>query len=130
MDIELERKAFEAWHESEYGEHVTWANGAPVSHIHDDRWQGWLAAKAQAAPEENALLSATLDAVQKLGSGDFILVPREPTEDMLGAAWEALPAGGPSGNRRVFYEKQTVVYKAMVDEATKEMTEAQEQSHD
>ncbi|AYA04599.1 hypothetical protein BEN74_18620 [Acinetobacter sp. WCHAc010034] len=47
MDIELERKAFEAWHESKYGEHVTWANGAPVSHIHDDRWQGWRAAKAR-----------------------------------------------------------------------------------
>ena len=51
MEIKLERKAFEAWHESEYGEHVTWANGAPVSHIHDDRWQGWLAAKAQAVQE-------------------------------------------------------------------------------
>lgn len=35
---------------------------------------GWQAAKAQAVPEENALLS-TLDAVQKLGSGDFVLVP-------------------------------------------------------
>ena len=53
------RKAFEAWHESKYGEHVTWANGAPVSHIHNDRWQGWLAAKAQAAPE------------------GFVLVPKE-----------------------------------------------------
>ncbi|MCX0332048.1 hypothetical protein NVT87_14325 [Acinetobacter radioresistens] len=37
----------------------------------------WLAAKreAQAVPEGNALLSATLNAVQKLGSGDFVLVP-------------------------------------------------------
>ena len=66
-------------------------------------------AKAQAVPE------------------GFVLVPREPTEEMLGAAWEAPPAGGPSGNRRVFYEKQAVVYKAMVEEAEKAMIEAQEQ---
>lgn len=38
-------------------------------------WQAWLAAKVQAVPEANALLGATLDAVQKLGSGDFVLVP-------------------------------------------------------
>lgn len=59
---------------------------------------------------------------------NLVLVPREPTEEMLGAAWEAPPAGGPSGNRRVFYEKQAVVYKAMVEEAEKEMIEAQEQN--
>jgi len=34
---------------------------------------------------------------------------------MLGAAWEAPPAGGPSGNRRDFYGKQAVVYKAMIE---------------
>lgn len=61
------------------------------------------------------------------GDSNLVLVPREPTEEMLGAAWEAPPAGGPSGNRRVFYEKQAVVYKAMVEEAEKEMIEAQEQ---
>ena len=60
----------------------------------------------------------------------FVLVPREPTEEMLGAAWEAPPVGGPSTNRRIFHEKQTVVYKAMVDEAEKAMIEAQEQSHE
>lgn len=133
MDIELERKAFEAWLEENHpvaGFNVTESEcGRYVHRATRMRWEAWQAAVSQAVLEENALLSATLDAVQKLGSGDFILVPREPTEDMLGAAWEAPPAGGPSGNRRVFYEKQTVVYKAMVDEATKEMTEAQEQSH-
>ena len=53
MDIELKRKAFESWHESKCGEHITWSNGSPVSHIHNDRWQGWLAATAkdQAVPE-------------------------------------------------------------------------------
>ncbi|MEN8380744.1 hypothetical protein [Acinetobacter radioresistens] len=37
------------------------------------KWQ----AKAQAVPEENALLSATLDAVQKLGSGEFVLLKND-----------------------------------------------------
>ncbi|WP_228264211.1 hypothetical protein [Acinetobacter radioresistens] len=44
-------------------------------------WAMWLRAKrnvkAQAVPEGNALLSATLDAIQKLGSGDFVLVSKE-----------------------------------------------------
>ena len=66
MEIKLKRKAFEAWHESKYGEHIIWSNGSPVSHIHNDRWQGWLAAtaKAQTVPE------------------GFVLVPREPTDVM------------------------------------------------
>lgn len=34
-----------------------------------------LGAKAQVVPESNALLSASMDAIQKLGSGDFVLVP-------------------------------------------------------
>ncbi|MCW8040522.1 hypothetical protein [Acinetobacter entericus] len=75
-------------------------------------WETWLAAKAQAVPE------------------GFVLVLREPTEEMLGTAWEAPPAGGPSDNRRTFYERQAVVYKAMVEEAEKEMIEVQEQGHD
>lgn len=41
------------------------------------------AAKVRAVPEPNALLSASLDAIQKLGSGDFVLVPRVPTEEMI-----------------------------------------------
>lgn len=48
MEIKLKRKAFEAWHESEYGEHIIWSNDSPVGHIHNDRWQGWLAATANA----------------------------------------------------------------------------------
>lgn len=91
--------------------------------------EAYMNAKAQVT-ESNALLSASLDAIQKLGSGDFVLVPKEPTEEMLGAAWEAPPVGGPSGNKRVFYEKQAVVYKAMVEEAEKAMIETQEQGHD
>lgn len=45
-------------------------------------WDFWQAAKAQAVPESNALLSAAMDAVQKPGSGDFVLVPKEPTLEM------------------------------------------------
>lgn len=52
-----------------------------------------------------------------VASEGFVLVPKEPTKEMLEAAWEAPPAGGPSGNRRSFYEKQTVVYKAMIEAA-------------
>ena len=46
-------------------------------------WDFWQAAKAQAVPESNALLSAAVDAVKKLGSGDFVLVPKEPTKEMI-----------------------------------------------
>ncbi|MFN3893094.1 MAG: hypothetical protein ACK4KU_00700 [Acinetobacter sp.] len=45
-------------------------------------WSAWKEAKAQAVPEENSLLSATLDAVQKLGSGDFVLVDKDTIEDI------------------------------------------------
>ncbi|MNE20767.1 hypothetical protein D3C80_1139040 [compost metagenome] len=69
-----------------------------------------LGAKAQAVPESNALLSAAMDAVQKLGSGDFILVPKEPTLEMCHRG----------RNTRSF--KVQDIYKAMI--------EAQEQSHD
>lgn len=41
------------------------------------------AAKAQAVPESNALLSAAMDAIQKLGSGDFVLVPRVITDEWM-----------------------------------------------
>jgi len=60
MEIKLKRKAFEAWHESEYGEHIIWSNDSPVGHIHNDRWQGWLAATANArtVPEGFVLVSS------------------------------------------------------------------------
>lgn len=46
-------------------------------------WDFWQAAKAQAVPESNALLSAAMDAVQKLGSGDFVLVQRVITDEWM-----------------------------------------------
>ena len=41
---------------------------------------GW---KEKQVPESNALLSAAMDAVQKLGSGDFVLVPRVITDEWM-----------------------------------------------
>ena len=62
-------------------------------------------AKAQAVPESNALLSAAMDAVQKLGSGDFVLVPKEPTEAMYIAGTDKRQSGGNTAD----------VYKAMIE---------------
>lgn len=64
MNIEKEREVFSNWHESEYGEHVTWWDGVPASHIHNDRWCGWKAAKVQAMPE------------------DCILIPKSPIKEI------------------------------------------------
>jgi len=118
MDIVLERKAFEAWLEENHpvaGFNVTESEcGRYVHRATRMRWEAWQAAISQAVLEENSLLSATLDAVQKLGSGDFILVPREPTEAML----------------NLFNESWVVIYKAMIEVAEKEMIRVQEQSHD
>ncbi|AYA02140.1 hypothetical protein BEN74_04155 [Acinetobacter sp. WCHAc010034] len=105
MDIELERKAFEAWHESKYGEHVTWANGAPVSHIHDDRWQGWRAAIAQATQE------------------GFVLVPIESLKVALFWMNEDIdPWQMGSNSFADLFEHKPILEKALV--------EAQEQDHD
>ena len=79
------------------------------------------AAKAQAVPESNALLSDAMDAVQKLGSGDFVLVPKEPSADLVNHGHQVFLGhfneGGQTGGRSIYF-----AYKAMI--------EAQEQSHD
>lgn len=102
-----QKQVFSDWHESKYGESVAWVNGSPASHIHNDRWQGWAAGVSQDAPQDNALLAAVLDSVQKLGSGDFVLAPREPTEKMLEAGYQdSLDAKG--------FEIK-IIYKAMIE---------------
>lgn len=53
--------------------------------------------------ESNALLSAAVDAVEKLGSGDFVLVPKEPTLEMCHRG----------RNTRSF--KVQDIYKAMIE---------------
>ena len=81
---------------------------------HWDTFRAGWDAKAQAVPESNALLSAAMDAVQKLGSGDFVLVPKEPTKEMIRM-----------GDLTFAYDEcvdARKIYKAMI--------EAQEQSHE
>jgi len=57
------------------------------------------------------LAKAKSDAVPE----GFVLVPMEPTEEMLWAAWEAPPISNPSTNRHIFNERLTLVYKAMIE---------------
>ena len=80
-----------------------------------EMWSSGQAAKAQ-VPESNALLSAAVDAVKKLGSGDFVLVPKEPTLEMVNQGCRAISYG------RSNEENSKRIYKAMI--------EAQEQSND
>ena len=100
-------------------------------------WDFWQAAKAQAVPESNALLSAAMDAVQKLGSGDFVLVPKKPDVDK---AWNiALKRIVPPPKINDVVQKE-LMCKKYVDDLCferdrillnyEEMIEAQEQSHD
>lgn len=75
MDIQKERKAFEAWviENVAEGRSMSWG---------DWLWKAWQAAKAQAVQE------------------GFVVVPKEPTEKMLNAArdWSADKYGKPVGN--------------------------------
>ena len=94
-------------------EHYSESDADDVYHRVNSGWAMWKKAinftKAQ-VPESNALLSAAMDAVQKLGSGDFVLVPKEPTLEMCHRG----------RNTRSF--KVQDIYKAMI--------EAQEQVHE
>ncbi|ASN69528.1 hypothetical protein KTH02_04760 [Acinetobacter radioresistens] len=86
MDIHKEREAFQKFceenfdferHEQTYFDEQTQCYENDIGEDTESinmAWSAWQAAKAQAVPEENALLSATLDAVQKLGSGEFVLL--------------------------------------------------------
>lgn len=127
MDKVAERKAFEA---SEFVKTIMhryeWSDGFSNYQIKDvvvngnvfdfieaqndqpilnGAWYGWQAAKAQAVTESNALLSDAMDAVQKLGSGDFVLVSKELTEEMYIAGTDKRRYGGNTAD----------VYKAMIE---------------
>ena len=71
-------------------------------------------AKAQAVPESNALLSDAMDAVQKLGSGDFVLVPKVPSADLVNHEHQVFLGhfneGGQTGGRSLYF-----AYKAMIE---------------
>lgn len=95
------------------------------------------AAKAQAVPESNALLSAAVDAVKKLGSGDFVLVPKKPD---VGKAWGiALKRIVPPPKTNDTTQKELMCKKYVDDLCSEQdqillnyeaMIEAQEQSND
>ncbi|RSN83325.1 hypothetical protein EA770_06940 [Acinetobacter baumannii] len=55
-----EKNAFSIWHVAEYGEHVTWSNGVPASHIHNDRWSGWKAStlRAESQHKNNVVIQS------------------------------------------------------------------------
>ena len=111
MNIEKERELFEAWlfqtekfkNRNKLFLFMLDENGNYEDTPVFEHWQTWRAAKAQAVPESNALLSAAMDAVQKLGSGDFVLVPKEPTLEMCHRG----------RNTRSF--KVQDIYKAMIE---------------
>ena len=78
-----------------------------------EMWSSGQVAKAQ-TPESNALLSAAMDAVQKLGSGNFVLVPKEPTMQMMikGIAAMAMGVG-----KADIYEEVRVVWVEMITDS-------------
>ena len=91
--------------------------------------------KAQ-VPESNALLSAAMDAIQKLGSGDFVLVPKDiisVLEELAQFSSYAEIVGGISVNRAAIREQCDIAFTLIREfedtESLKEI-EAQEQSHD
>ena len=105
-------------------EHYSEDDATEIWHRVNTGWAMWKKAinftKAQ-VPESNALLSAAVDAVKKLGSGDFVLVPKEPSADLVNHGHQVFLGhfneGGQTGGRSLYF-----AYKAMI--------EAQEQSHD
>ena len=60
MNLDKEREAFSHWHEEKHGEYVTWCDSLPTSHIHNDRWEAWQAAKASANEKIEALQNAVI----------------------------------------------------------------------
>ena len=115
------------------------ANGEYVyKEIHEAKLM-WQEAKNQ-VPESNALLSASLDAIQKLGSGDFVLVPRVISDE-----WMATHVNQVIGNYCKDYEDLPFAvdeselpelkenFRLTIRSAHKRLMkviEAQEQSHD
>ena len=85
-------------------------------------WEMWSSGKVTKAqvPESNALLSAAVDAVKKLGSGDFVLVPKEPTLEMIAKGHDVFV--GAFDSKLNGGQSLHCAYLAMI--------EAQEQSND
>ena len=120
-------------------EHYSEDDASDIYHRVNTGWAMWKKAinftKAQ-VPESNALLSAAMDAVQKLGSGDFVLVPKDiisVLEELAQFSSYAEIVGGISVNRAAIREQCDIAFTLIREfedtESLKEI-EAQEQSHD
>ena len=120
-------------------EHYSEDDATEIWHRVNTGWAMWKKAinftKAQ-VPESNALLSAAMDAIQKLGSGDFVLVPKDiisVLEELAQFSSYAEIVGGISVNRAAIREQCDIAFTLIREfedtESLKEI-EAQEQSHD
>ncbi|MCK4081353.1 hypothetical protein [Acinetobacter radioresistens] len=126
MDIQKEREAFQKFceenfdferHEQTYFDEQTQCYENDIGEDTESinmAWSAWQAAKAQAVPEENALLSATLDAVQKLGGGEFVLVEREKLAMIFETATNALVYHAAPPKHDALSIIQGIARKAMV----------------
>ena len=74
----------------------------------------------QAAPADKRVQFAK--DLDKLISGDYVLVPKEPTQEMLDVAWECPPIQSGLTRRYAFEASLTVVYQNML--AASQLTEA------
>lgn len=86
INLEFERKAFNDWHLLKYGEFVNWWDDTPASWIHNDRWEGWKSC-AESKQAEIDLLKAQL---AKVESGEYVIVPKEPTNEIIDAGFLGL----------------------------------------
>ena len=106
MDLQKEREAFEAWFESRYDAHFM--QFALDLDMYVDKhtqtsWEAWQAAKAKAIPE------------------GFVLVPKEPTQELLNKMQDFFVGAfenGLTGGQSIH-----CAYKAMIEVA-------QEQAND
>ncbi|WP_151838693.1 hypothetical protein [Acinetobacter radioresistens] len=124
MDIQSETNNFDAFVRDKFPTLVTNKENGNyfATSMYESMLAAWQAAKAQAVPEENALLSATLDAVQKLGSGEFVLVEREKLAMIFETATNALVYHAAPPKHDALSIIQGIARKAMI--------EAQEQGHE
>ena len=99
IDLEKEREAFSNWFESNFsnGEVIFGSDGIPLGHEKALSWKAWQAAKSQ-VPE------------------DFVLVPKEPTEEIInamhGSFLGAFIEGKATGGQSIEF-----AYKAMIEAA-------------
>ena len=93
QDTKQQRQAFEAWVASNGRNIEHFSDGSYKSMTLDKEWEAWQAAKAQAIPE------------------GFVLVPKEPTQEMLDSArdWSIKKYGKAVGNDGTYG-----CYKAMI----------------